>query len=119
MARLLPRPERVKRDGRAQLEVQAAAADSTVDDRAIECLQLGEVLVDEVGDVDERLRRGLAAAVVLPLAPPLAADVLKLADRDTVTQRALSNEKKMVRTRVAERDKWCAPASCRWPCRPL
>ena len=47
-------------DRRGELEVEAAAAHGAVDDGALERLKLGQVLVDEIGDLDEGRRASLA-----------------------------------------------------------
>ena len=65
-------------DRGGELEIEAAAAHGAVDHRAIERLQLGQVLVDQICNLDQCLRRGFPTSVVLPLAPPLASDVLEL-----------------------------------------
>ena len=58
--RRLPRAEGGERHSRGKLEVEAAATHGTVDHGALEALQLGQVLVDEVGDLDEGRRAALA-----------------------------------------------------------
>lgn len=68
MACLFPGTKSGERHGRGQLEVEAPATDGAVDNRALEFLELWQVLVHNVGDLHERLRGGLATAVILPLA---------------------------------------------------
>ena len=68
VARFLPRAKRREWNCRGELEVEATATDSAVDNSAIEVLELWQKLIHDVGDFHERLRGGLATAVVLPLA---------------------------------------------------
>ena len=49
-----------ERHRRGDLEVEATAAHGAVDHGALEGLQLGQVLVDEIGNLDEGCRASLA-----------------------------------------------------------
>jgi len=77
MARLLPWPEGVERHSGEELEVEASTADGAGDNSALELLELGQILVHDIGNLNQRLGAVLAAAIVLPLAPPLTADILE------------------------------------------
>ena len=69
MARLLPWAEGVERHSGEELEVEASTADGAGDDSALELLELGQILVHDIRNLNQRLGAVLAAAIVLPLAP--------------------------------------------------